>query len=62
MKLRRLYKFIMLAVSGGLVFQAAASCSSDAMNSLVNSLSGTLTSALTSELSSYVSQMFSCTT
>ena len=59
--MRRLYRFVMLAAAGGLVFQAAASCSTEAMNAFSSSMSSAINSAISSQLSSFVSQMFTCT-
>jgi hypothetical protein len=62
MRLRRLYRFVMLAAAGCIVFQTAASCSTDMMNSVTASVSGALNAALATELSSVVTQMFTCPT
>ena len=60
MRLHRLYRFVMLAAAGGLVFQTAASCSTDAMNALTSSLSGAIGSAVTAEFANFVNQMITC--
>jgi hypothetical protein len=56
MKLHRFYRFVMLAAASGFVFQAAASCSPDA----VNSLTGTLSPALGLGLTGLLSQLIVC--
>ena len=61
MRLRRFYRFVMLAMAGGLVFQATASCSTEAMNAILSSLSSSLGTAIDAEIASFIGQMFTCT-
>ena len=61
MKLRRLYRFVMLALAGGLVFQATASCSTDVTNAILSSVSSSLGTAIDAQIASFISQAFTCT-
>ena len=46
----RLYRYLMLAATGAVLFQAATSCKAQAIDMLLTSLVPALTSAVTSSL------------
>ncbi len=61
MRLHRLYRFLLLAATGGLVFQTTTSCSTEIVNSLSTTLQEALVSALNSAVTAYLNQFLSGT-
>ena len=61
MKLHRIYRFVLLAATGGMVFQTTTSCSTELINSLSTSLQPMIVSAVTSAVQAYLSQYLSGT-
>ncbi len=61
MKLRRLYRLVILAATGGMVFQTTTGCSSDAMSTLASALSEAIGTLITSEITTYMNQYMGTT-
>ena len=60
MRSNRAYRFLMMLVGGGMLFQTA-SCTDTAMSTFTTTITTALTDLLTSELTSYVNQLFGVT-
>ncbi len=62
MKLHRLYRFVLLAATGGMVFQTTTSCSTQLVNSLGPAVQEAIISAVTSAINAYLNQFLYGTT
>jgi hypothetical protein len=62
MKLSGLYRFLVLAATGGMVFQTTTSCTTEFMNSLATSLPTAFSDALNAAITAYINQILSGTT
>ncbi len=54
MKLRRLYRLVMLAVTGGMVFQTTTSCSDEAVNAFTTTVTEALGTLISSGITDYL--------
>ncbi|HPD32310.1 MAG TPA: hypothetical protein PLL20_20130 [Phycisphaerae bacterium] len=57
MKLHRIYRFVLLAATGGVVFQATSSCSTEFSSTLSTALQQVIISAFEAVVRAYLNQL-----
>jgi hypothetical protein len=62
MKLRSLYRLAMLTMTGAVVFQATASCSTEAIDTFTTTVAQAISTLINSEITAYLNQYLTGTT